>query len=751
MKRSNTQKFLWVEAIKAIALLWIFLNHISEQLFGYPLISNPISGWPPYSERLAQLIPLGGYGAWNIPVNILRYVGWFGDQGVQLFIIISGFGLTWGLLNRQANKPVSLIPFYRSRAERIYPLWWGVHILFIGTWFVTGWGLSLFDPATVLSFVGVRITPGLLYYFSPAWWYFWLLVQLYLIFPFLWNGLRKWGSFKLLLWSSVVAFAIRGVGLLAFDSYLDAWSRGAIFITRLPEFVFGISLASWMFTYSAAAQKYLTSWKTSLASILIYAAGIYLSLSLPGMTFAPFLLGVSSFVLLYQACDKILLASPRWLQESAEWLGKHSYSFYLIHHPIILALVSFGAALSAVTFVKMGIALALMVALGLGLEWGVAFTQTGFRTLREKLGMLRLILTSGLVVASMILLLLGAEIAVRRFDPQEVRGWGERPSLEMDSRLGWKLIPSQTTHLRWLSYDYTVQANSLGFPGPEYPEQKPNDVFRIFVTGDAFSSAEGVDTGQAWPRLLEQQLNEKAHGKKIEVLNFSITGYGPSQYAEVVKEYAPRYQPDLIIVEVFVNDFQDALWTNEDFQYSIGFYNGASDSISSILKLESLRIWVDLNVKQKLKEMLTGEPNTQGYFLGHVITLERQEYDVLNNARNIVHDDLKKIQSIAAQMDIQVVVVMAPSSVQVCKAKDLAYYPRHIDLNDADRFDVDQPQRIMSEITGSLDLPMYDLRSALSSFGRCLYQPHNMHWQVEGHKVVAAYLADLLAQQGYIP
>jgi lysophospholipase L1-like esterase len=381
----------------------------------------------------------------------------------------------------------------------------------------------------------------------------------------------------------------------------------------------------------------------------------------------------------------------------------------------------------------------------------VSFFQTKTRQLRERFGIIRLILASGLLGVSIIILLVGAELAVRRFDPQEVRGWGERSALEPDDELGWKLIPSQISRLRWLSYDYEVVSNSLGFPGPEYSPPKPDDVFRILVTGDAFSSAEGVNTDQAWPRLLEKELDEKIDGKTVEVLNFSITGYGPNQYAEVANEFVPTYQPDLVIVEVFVNDFQDALWTNEDFQYNIGFYNGDSNGISSVLKLESLRSWIDINIKQKIKEMLRGEPNTQGYFLGHFVTLERQELDSLDYSRDAVQADLEQIQSVSEQSGAQVVLVMVPSSVQVCSPDALPYYPSHIDLKDSTRFDIDQPQRVMSEIANSLGIPMYDLRNALSASAQCLYQPHNMHWLEEGHRVVSDYLANTLSENGYIP
>ena len=91
------QLLSWVDLMKAAAFIWIFLNHSSEILFGYPYIANPLPDWPPLADRVAQLQWLSGQGLWDVPLNILRYVGWTGDNGVQLFIILSGFGLTWSL------------------------------------------------------------------------------------------------------------------------------------------------------------------------------------------------------------------------------------------------------------------------------------------------------------------------------------------------------------------------------------------------------------------------------------------------------------------------------------------------------------------------------------------------------------------------------------------------------------------------------------------------------------------------------
>src|ERR1700742_3807232 len=100
MTTAPPARLIWIDRLKAVALLWIFLNHASERLLGSPYLANPAQNWPPFSERLSQLQPLMGLGIWHVPVNLFRYIGWLGDQGVGLFLILSGFGLARGYLSR---------------------------------------------------------------------------------------------------------------------------------------------------------------------------------------------------------------------------------------------------------------------------------------------------------------------------------------------------------------------------------------------------------------------------------------------------------------------------------------------------------------------------------------------------------------------------------------------------------------------------------------------------------------------------
>ncbi len=738
---SRSARLAWVELVKAVALVWIFLNHLTEQLFGDPLIGNPARDWPPLAERLAQLAPLHGSGIWNGPLNLLRYVGWAGDQGVQLFLIVSGFGLTWGLLQRR-NGALDARRFYWDRARRIYPQWWAAHAVLLVASLALGSAMMLRDPRFYLSLLGVRAAPGLLFYIVPAWWYVGLILQLYAVYPVLWMGLRRLGPGRLLALTCAVALPLRGLGLLLLPSGLEAWSLGALFLTRLPEFVFGMSLAAWMARAPERLDRRLRGPGAVALAVLTYAVATLLSLTLLGMSVAPFLLGVSAFVLCYA-----VLGGPRRAAGSGlgEWLGRHTYSLYLIHQPIITWCLPFGfGARGASALLGRSVAAALMTPFAaVGLEWLAAAPMR----FRKRAVPPRVLRTAALMAAIAALLLVGGELAVRHFDPQEALGWGERPSLEADAQLGWRLRPGQRTRLRWESYDYVVTANALGFPGPEYPAQRAAGTLRIMTTGDAFTSAEGVNTEQAWPRLLETQLRAQLH-RPVEVLNFAITGYGPNQYAEVLAQFAPVYRPDVIVVGFFTNEFDDVLMSNQEFRDDIGFGRPPLDGWWAILTLTELRKELRHTVSRVLYGALS-RPWSYGMFLGQFATLERDGSRHDAEAQRLVEERLRQMAETAHAVSARLVLALIPASVQVCAPSDLGYYPRGIDLHDARRFDLDLPQRRTRAIADELGIQTIDLRPALRAApSGCPYQRWNTHWTAAGHRVAADAVAAALLSRG---
>lgn len=108
--------------------------------------------------------------------------------------------------------------------------------------------------------------------------------------------------------------------------------------------------------------------------------------------------------------------------------------------------------------------------------------------------------------------------------------------------------------------------NSKGFLSPEHQYKKDPSVYRIVLVGDSFAVGV-VPYKQHFIRLLEEKLNQDLP-KRVEVINLGLPAVGVAIYERLVALEALRYQPDLILVSVYVgNDFyEDTLADRQTIQ-----------------------------------------------------------------------------------------------------------------------------------------------------------------------------------------
>jgi hypothetical protein len=103
-----------------------------------------------------------------------------------------------------------------------------------------------------------------------------------------------------------------------------------------------------------------------------------------------------------------------------------------------------------------------------------------------------------------------------------------------------------------------VQINRLGFRDPrEYSLQKKANTFRILVMGDSVTFGHGAVFLTTYPYLLEQQLVAWNPAIDWQVWNLGVPGYNTRQELLYLKEVAPTFQPDLVILGFFPNDVTD--------------------------------------------------------------------------------------------------------------------------------------------------------------------------------------------------
>jgi hypothetical protein len=105
-----------------------------------------------------------------------------------------------------------------------------------------------------------------------------------------------------------------------------------------------------------------------------------------------------------------------------------------------------------------------------------------------------------------------------------------------------------------------IEINSRGCRDRERTLEKPADTFRIAVVGDSYSEAFQVELDDAFWSVLERKLaaSWQRRGRRVEVLNFGVSGYGTAQELEMLRHYVWDYQPDMILLQFFAaNDVRN--------------------------------------------------------------------------------------------------------------------------------------------------------------------------------------------------
>ena len=361
MQHSHKEHYIWLDVTRGLAIFWVLLVHFYERFGQGSMFANPGANWPPFSERIAQLTPIDVDGLSGVFINLLRYVGWLGDQGVQIFLVASGFGLALSALKQSTE--LSIREFYTKRLARLLPLWFAAHIVFIATYVVFHKGLSPMDWRTWASILGLRFIPEVMYYKFPAWWYIGLLLQLYTVFPLLFLMLRRWSPMRFFLIIGGAALIIRLAGLLVFEQNLDWWSRGGFFLSRLPEFTFGMAFAKWIATVDSKKIERLRRPVGVMSIIGLYLLGNICSFFLLGMSVAFLLTGACFFLFIFA------LNSHKDMKKEGliAWAGRRSYAIYLFHHPVIRFLVpstlAFDATGKIITYLVTAGVVSIIVAL----------------------------------------------------------------------------------------------------------------------------------------------------------------------------------------------------------------------------------------------------------------------------------------------------------------------------------------------------------------------------------------------------
>lgn len=315
MRSPNIRYFPAVDHLRAYAALLIVFYH------GLHLFS--------YQARFHQDF---GIDHWLQPSNPLLAALAEGHTAVALFMVLSGFILTYGAL----DGGVSAWGFIRNRLLRTYPLF----LLLVFAGIATfpdrfGWAGFLQTIGGLGNLPGALVTPP----FSSMLWTIAIEWQFYLLFPLLVPVLRS-GWTRQVLGLVAVLLLFRTVAVLAGGNARDIGYM--TIVGRLDQFLIGMWAAwafrNWPLSRRSGAMLAGGALAAAIGALAWFnAAGGWPAApawkvawpTLEGLLWAAFVIGY---------VDAANAASGRWSRVVAG-IGAISYSIYLVHFIVIWMLV----------------------------------------------------------------------------------------------------------------------------------------------------------------------------------------------------------------------------------------------------------------------------------------------------------------------------------------------------------------------------------------------------------------------------
>ena len=106
------------------------------------------------------------------------------------------------------------------------------------------------------------------------------------------------------------------------------------------------------------------------------------------------------------------------------------------------------------------------------------------------------------------------------------------------------------------SWEFRI--NAQGFrDDQDYEYVKPPGALRVLVLGDSHTAGFEVEQEATFPEVIERYL--RLRGKPAEVLNTGISGFGTAEQLAFLEAEGVRYEPDVIILGFFANDYENAV------------------------------------------------------------------------------------------------------------------------------------------------------------------------------------------------
>jgi peptidoglycan/LPS O-acetylase OafA/YrhL len=309
----KANRLAFIDALRGFACLWVIAVHAH-------------GAWITNTDDVAKL-------AWQYP--LFSFWG-LGMKGVDLFIVLSGFCLSWPVVRVDGSVDVRRVgmAFFLRRFWRIVPVYYAALLFAV---LLLESGLPKFAPYTgvldvVPSLLCIQnVMTGYAGRINGSLWSIALEIQLYVLFPVVVRLIARFGI-------QIVCLMLFALSLISgvLDAYIDAPGFIGYFslLGRIGQFGAGVYVA-WLVRTHRFPRPFLTM-SLALVGLLL---GLLAHIGkggpvIEGLTFTSFAVFFAcSMLFLAQIRDKIWSTNP--ISITLCKVGLVSYSVYVVHFPIV--------------------------------------------------------------------------------------------------------------------------------------------------------------------------------------------------------------------------------------------------------------------------------------------------------------------------------------------------------------------------------------------------------------------------------
>ena len=345
-----------LDYVRGLAIIHIILYHYFLEWFHGSFLIVPEG----VMANISRLETFHDGGVLGFVKNAFGFLWGYGFFSVNLFLLLSGFVLTYSALKGEKKAVVPEVPvvatfmdrvkglmlFYWKKIKRIViPLYISI-IIGIGFLYLRNVLFPQFAAAPVYGLMDILkliFVPFFVYdipflqKFNGDLWFITLILQLYILFPLLYRGLKKLEMWKFLGVTFVLTVAYRyvatyflsttpmGVIYPSHNSYL----LFSFFLPRLFEFTLGMALAYAYMRRNDVIEK-MVSFGGFLAGVALSLLGFGFDMYQWGWPYSDLTVAMGLFLVFLNLGS--WFAHLEWTKRIMTFLSDSSYENFLIHH-----------------------------------------------------------------------------------------------------------------------------------------------------------------------------------------------------------------------------------------------------------------------------------------------------------------------------------------------------------------------------------------------------------------------------------